>query len=205
MICSGAAFASKKREEMVQAAENASGLNGGQSIEANDLARSQLFMAKKWALAVVMKKACFVYDITFSLDRLGNSKITVKKLNQLSLDRSVSYAEIHDGRLILGHQASFVSYPIVASHTDVSLAHPISLVQSGDKTLHFLQTETALCSVPISRIIEVQNDNANSTSDNSSSQVQGDLFEMSYSWGGPVFGSKKAILGHFFVDFIKTT
>ena len=86
------------------------------------------------------------------------------------LDRAVTYAEIHDGRLILGHLASFVSYPIVPTGIDPTLSHPISLVQASDKTLNFLQTESALCAVPMTRVIEIQNDNQ-STSDNSSNQI----------------------------------
>ena len=145
-----------------------------------------------------MRKICYVYDVSFHLDQNGNSKIAVKKLNQIALDRSVSYAEIHDGRLILGHQASFVSYPCIGGSEPA-----VCLVNSEDKTLHFLQTEVAMCAIPLTKLVEVSIDQQ-STSDNSSNQMSGLVPQYEYLLcfkRSAVYAAELQILERLFEEF----
>ena len=110
MITSGAAFTSRSRAEMVEIAEN----GGGETFE---LAKNQLAMAKKWALAVMLQKTkVFLYDISFKTVAKGPTRtdisqnVEVKVINRIESPYPVTSMQIHDGRLILGHQASFCLY-----------------------------------------------------------------------------------------------
>lgn len=110
MLTSGAAFTSRARSEMVEIAEN-----GG--VDTFELAKNQLSMAKKWALAVMLhKNKVFLYDISFKTVHKGptgtniSQSVEVKVINRISSEIPVTSMQIHDGRLILGHQASFCLY-----------------------------------------------------------------------------------------------
>ena len=151
MITSGAAFTSRSRSEMVRIAEN-----GG--VESYELAKSQLTMAKKWALAVMLHKTkVFLYDISYRTIHKGDlgsyidQNIEVKVINRISSEYPVTSMQILDGRLVLGHQASFCLYAIY----DKEIFAPMALVQDTDKTLQFLKQETALCAVPIPRFADL--------------------------------------------------
>lgn len=155
-LTAGPQFSEQRRDQMISAAQQAADPS---------MIQSQLSVARKYALAVVFRRTIYVYEISFASSiRAEKHKVQVKKITNLQLDKTITWARLHDGLILVGHQGSVCTYPIFSG----SDPNYLNLVHDDDRTLQFLKYEQALCCVPlVSQLTGSQNQSSKSASERS--------------------------------------